>query len=124
MKFSLNEVKLVGRLTKDVELQYTAGGSAVAKFSLATDRSWKDKESNEYKKVTQFHSVVAWGNLAEQAAKHLSKGVMTMLVGRIEYRKHQDKSYTDIILEDFIPMKSSNVSQTTKEEEDTNDIPF
>jgi single-strand DNA-binding protein len=74
-----NSVTLVGNLTRDPELRYTAGGVAVAEFGLAWNR--RDKDSND---VVSFFDVTCWRDLAEHAAESLSKGCRVIVYGHIE----------------------------------------
>jgi single-strand DNA-binding protein len=81
----INKVILVGNLGKDPELSYLPSGQSVAKFSLATSRSYKDK-SGELKEETEWHNIVAWGKLGEICAQYLTKGRQAYIEGRIQSR--------------------------------------
>jgi single-strand DNA-binding protein len=81
----INKVILVGNLGKDPELSYLPSGQSVAKFSLATSRSYKDK-SGETKEETEWHNIVAWGKLGEICAQYLTKGRQAYVEGRIQTR--------------------------------------
>lgn len=70
----LNKIFLMGRLTRDPEMRHTQNGTAVASFSIAVDRDFKDKQSGE--KVTDFVDIVAWRSTAEFVDKYFSKGRM------------------------------------------------
>ena len=85
MARGINKVILVGNLGKDPELSYLPSGQSVAKFSLATSRSYKDK-SGELKEETEWHNIVAWGKLGEICAQYLSKGRQAYIEGRIQTR--------------------------------------
>ncbi len=61
---SLNKVLLIGNLTRDPEVKYTANGTAVCSFGLATNRSWKDT-NGEIKEAVDFHNIIAWAKKAE-----------------------------------------------------------
>lgn len=87
---SLNRIIIMGRLTKDVELRHTPAGVAVASFTLAVDRDFKDKQSGE--KQTDFIDITAWRNTAEFASKFFSKGRMAVVEGRLQMRDWIDKS--------------------------------
>jgi single-strand DNA-binding protein len=87
---SVNKAILVGRLGRDPETRFTGGGQAVANFSLATDRSYKDR-NGETQKKTEWHKIVAWGKLAEIIQKYVKKGALIYIEGRIETREWQDK---------------------------------
>ena len=86
----VNKVILVGNLGKDPELRYTPSGQAVATFSLATGRKWKDKEG-QMQDQTDWHNIVTWGRQAEIAKEYLKKGSPIFIEGRIQYRTYNDR---------------------------------
>ena len=79
----------MGRLTRDPELRHTQTGTAVASFSLAVDRDFKDKQTGE--KATDFIDVVAWRNTGEFVSKYFTKGRMAVVEGRLQIRDWTDK---------------------------------
>lgn len=85
----LNKIFLMGRLTRDPEMRHTQNGTAVASFSIAVDRDFKDKQSGE--KVTDFVDIVAWRSTAEFVEKYFSKGRMAVVEGRLQIRDWTDK---------------------------------
>ena len=85
----LNKIFIMGRLTRDPELRHTQSGTAVASFSLAVDRDFKDKDTGERK--TDFVDVVAWRNTAEFVSRHFSKGRMAVVAGSLQIRDWTDK---------------------------------
>lgn len=85
----LNRITIMGRLTRDPELRRTQGGTAVASFSLAVERDFKDQATGE--KATDFIDIVAWRNTAEYAAKYFHKGRMAVVEGRLQIRDWTDK---------------------------------
>ena len=85
----LNKIFLMGRLTRDPEMRHTQNGTAVASFSIAVDRDFKDKQSGE--KVTDFVDIVAWRSTAEFVDKYFSKGRMAVVEGRLQMRDWTDK---------------------------------
>lgn len=91
MAGSVNKVILIGRLGKDPELKYTPGGAPVAKFSLATDESFKDR-AGEQQKRTEWHTIVAWNKLAEICGEYLTKGKQVYIEGSIRSRQWEDQS--------------------------------
>ncbi len=88
---SLNKVLLIGNLTRDPEIRYTANGAAVASFGLATNRSWKD-DSGELQEAVEFHNIVAWNKMAEICQQILAKGMMVYIEGSINNRSWEDDS--------------------------------
>jgi single-strand DNA-binding protein len=91
MAGSVNKVILIGRLGKDPELKYTAGGTPMARFTLATDEGFKDR-SGEQQKRTEWHTIVAWGKLAEICGEYLTKGKQIYIEGSIRSRQWEDQS--------------------------------
>ena len=90
MARGINKVILVGRLGKDPEMKYTQGGTAVARFSLATDETWKD-QAGEKQQRTEWHNIVAWRKLAEICGQYLTKGQLVYIEGKLQTRKWEDK---------------------------------
>jgi len=87
---SLNQVLLVGNLTKDPELRYTPSGTAVITLRIAVNTPFKDK-SGQLQKDTCFINVVAWGHMAENCNQYLQKGRQVLIDGRLQSRSWQDK---------------------------------
>lgn len=92
---NLNKVQLIGRLGRDPEVKYMQSGDAVTNFSLATSESWKDKNSGERKEATEWHTVVAYGRLAEIAGEYQRKGHIVYVEGKLKTRKWQDQNGND-----------------------------
>lgn len=90
MSGSLNKVLLIGNLGRDPELKMTTSGQPVARFSIATTETWKDKAGEKQSK-TEWHNIVVWGKQAEIAEKYLKKGKQILIEGRIQYREYQDQ---------------------------------
>ena len=88
--YGVNKVILLGNLGKDPEVRYLEGGIAVAKFSVATTESYKNKEGVKEEK-TEWHNVVLWRGLAELAEKALHKGSAVYVEGKIRTRSWTDK---------------------------------
>jgi len=85
----LNQVVLIGRLTRDPELRYTQGsGVAVTNFTLAADRPFKNQQGE---KETDFIDIVVWRKQAENCAEYLKKGSMSAVTGRLQIRSYDDK---------------------------------
>jgi single-strand DNA-binding protein len=89
---NLNKVILVGNVVSDPELRSTPSGQSVCNFRMATNRMWKDKNTNQQQKETEFHTIVAWGRLAEIASQFLTKGGLVMIEGRLRTRSWQDQT--------------------------------
>ena len=88
----VNRVMLIGNLGKDPDLQFLEGNIAVAKFSLATTESYKDK-NGKLMSQTEWHTVVLWRGLAELAQKYLHKGSLVYIEGRLKTRSWEDKDH-------------------------------
>src|SRR6202020_3286329 len=86
----VNRVMLIGNLGKDPDVQFLDGNIAVAKFSLATTETYKDR-SGTLISQTEWHTVVLWRGLAELAQKYLHKGSLVYIEGRIRTRNWEDK---------------------------------
>lgn len=95
MARGINKAIIVGTLGRDPEVKYTAGGSAVVNVSVATNESWKDKNTSENVEKTEWHRIVIFGKLAEIAAQYLKKGAQVYFEGKIQTRKWQDQSGQD-----------------------------
>jgi len=88
---SVNKIILVGNIGKDgATLRYTAKGTAVASFSLATNERYKDRDGNPQEKVS-WHRVVAWRQLAEICGKFLTPGKQVYIEGKLEYGEYENK---------------------------------
>src|SRR5699024_9998343 len=83
----MNRTILVGRLTKDPELRYTANGVAVANFTLAVNRNFKNKQGEQ---EADFINCIVWQKPAENAANYLKKGSLAGVDGRIQTRNHEN----------------------------------
>lgn len=84
-----NTVTLVGNLTRDPELRFTTGGRGVASMGLAVSRRYQ--QNGEWQEQTSYFNVVAWGQLGENAASTLSKGMRVLVTGRLEQREYQTR---------------------------------
>jgi len=86
----INKVILVGRLGKDPEMRSTPGGQTVAKFTMATDEKFTDK-NGEKQERTEWHNIVAWSKLAEICGQYLRKGKLVYIEGSIRTNSWDDK---------------------------------
>jgi len=117
MARSLNKVTLIGNLTRDPELRYTPSGTAVASFSVATNRQWRT-ESGDTKEDAEFHRIVAWDKLAEICAQLLKKGSKVYVEGRLQTRKWQtkdglDRTTTEIVISEMMLLDSRGGGDTS-----------
>jgi len=113
----VNRVMLIGNLGKDPDLQFLEGNIAVAKFSLATTESYKDK-NGKLMSQTEWHTVVLWRGLAELAQKYLHKGSLVYIEGRLKTRSWEDKEHnkkfaTEIVGDNLIMLDKRSESGHT-----------
>jgi single-strand DNA-binding protein len=90
MSSSVNKVILIGRLGKDPEIRSTPGGTTVAKFTLATDERFTDK-NGEKQERTEWHNITAWSKLAEICGQYLKKGKLVYIEGSLRTDSWDDK---------------------------------
>ena len=108
MAGSLNKVLLIGRLGADPEIKQMVNGKSVARLSLATSQSWKDKNTGEKKEKTEWHRIVVFNEgLVNVVQQYLKKGAQVYIEGQISTRKWkddqtgQDKYSTEIVLQGY-----------------------
>jgi single-strand DNA-binding protein len=109
---SLNKVMLIGNLTRDPNLRYTPGGTAVCSFGLATNRTWTPSEGGEKQEKVEYHNVVAWSKLADICGQLLHKGDKVYVEGRLQSRDWkgddgQDRRITEVVIDNMILLRSS-----------------
>lgn len=130
----LNRIVLMGRLTRDPELRHTGNGTAVASFSLAVERDFKDKASGQ--RVTDFIDVVAWRNTGEFVSNYFTKGRLAVVEGRLHMRDWLDrdgnKRHTSEVVADNVYFADSNKREESQTAEprfeeladDDGELPF
>lgn len=117
MAKSVNKVILVGNLGKDPEVKYTPSGTAVAKFSLATNERYKDK-SGEWQDRTEWHNIVAWQRLAEIVGEYVKKGSKLYIEGRLQTSSWDDKESgqkrykTEIVANDLVLLSGRGTEES------------
>jgi single-strand DNA-binding protein len=103
MARSVNQVIIMGNLTRDPELRQTPSGQSVVSFSLALNRSYKD-QSGEWQEATDYIDVAAWGPLAERVAQYMTKGRRCLVQGRLQSRSWeqdgQKRSKVEVLAND------------------------
>lgn len=109
----MNNVVLVGRLTKDLELQKTMSGTSVVKFTLAVNRKYK----NDGESTADFIRCIAWNKTAEIMTQYLSKGSQIGIVGRITTGSYRD-SYGNAIYTTDVTVESFEFLESKKKEDD------
>ena len=117
---SVNKVILIGNLGADPELRYTATGTAVANFNIATKDSWTGKDGNKEER-TEWHRVVAWARLGEICGEYLVKGKQVYIEGKLRTRSWEDrdgnKKYTTEVLAQTMQMLGSAGDRVPSEKE-------
>lgn len=107
---SLNKVIIIGNLTRDPELRYTAKGTPICSFGVATNREWTPAGEEEKQEATEFHNVVAWSKLGELCSQLLFKGRKVYIEGRLQTRSWEDSETgkrmyrTEIVARDMIAL--------------------
>lgn len=134
----LNRVLLIGNLGKDPETTTLENGVTVAKFSIATNENYKDKDG-EWQTLTEWHEIVCWRSLAERAASQLKKGMPVYIEGKLTHRKWEDKEgnnrkTTEVVANYFRSLAkkegdssyfpSEDDEPVTTESEKDDDLPF
>jgi len=108
MAGSLNKVLLIGRLGADPEIKQMVNGKSVARLSIATSQSWKDKNTGEKKEKTEWHRIVVFNEgLVNVVQQYLKKGAQVYIEGQLSTRKWkdeqtgQDKYSTEILIQGY-----------------------
>ncbi len=139
MAFSLNKIMLIGNLGRDAETRFTTNNLSVTNFSIATTRSFKDKDGN-WQNETTWHNLTGF-NLSDYYKDNLKKGKKFYIEGRISKRDYNDKdgnkrTSTDVIVEKLIPLEgrsgeSAGTAEATEsysseppKVENNDDLPF
>jgi len=111
----MNKALISGRLGQDPELKHTPSGASVCNFSVATTKTWKDKQGTKQEK-TEWHRIVAWSKQAELCAQYLKKGSKVLIDGEISTRSWEDKQgnkryTTEIVCSQIEFMESPGTTQ-------------
>jgi single-strand DNA-binding protein len=105
-----NKVQLIGNLGQDPEVRTFENGRAMARFSLATKETYRDAEGKKVSE-TQWHNLVAWGNLAKTIQKYLIKGMEVAVEGKLTHRIFDDKEgkkryFTEVVMTDLVMLRN------------------
>ena len=120
MARSVNQVLLMGNLTRDPELRQTPSGQSVCGFSIALNRSYKDS-SGEWQEATDYIDIVAWGPLGERVAQYLTKGRRCLVQGRLQSRswerEGQKRSKVEVLANDvtFLDSRGADTNEAAEE---------
>ncbi len=111
MSRSLNKVMLIGNVGNDPEIRATSSGARVAKVSLATNRSWTDRNSGQKNEKTEWHRLTFFGRLVDIVEQWVKKGDRLYVEGRIEYSQTEGEGgtryWTDIVVQEMVMLGSS-----------------
>jgi single-strand DNA-binding protein len=103
-----NTITVVGNLTRDPEIRYTATGQANARLGIAVSRRWMNRQTNDWEERTSFFNIVAWADMAENISDTLSKGMRVIVTGRLEQRsweteQGEKRSVVEIVADEIGP---------------------
>ena len=112
-----NYVQLIGHVGNEVELSKTKNENPFVNLSLATNESYMDK-TGQWETKTQWHKLICWGQLAERVCNQIQKGDQLLVRGKLQYRKYEDSQHqlkyiTQIVVDNFIPMKKKELTTAT-----------
>jgi single-strand DNA-binding protein len=119
----LNKTQLIGNLGADPEVRYMPDGKAVTNITLATSRSWKNKQSGEKETATEWHRVVFFNRLAEVAGEYLKKGSQTYIEGRLQTRKWKDANDVDRYTTEIVANELQMLGGKSQSSNQNPDIP-
>ena len=114
-------VTVVGNLTRDPEIRYTAGGAAKASFGMAVSRRWQNRQSNEWEEQTSFFDVKCWAQMAENVGESLHRGARVIVNGRLEQRSWETengdkRSKVEVVADEIAPSLRWATVEITKNE--------
>jgi len=117
MSRSLNKVMLIGNVGNDPEIRTTGSGSRIAKVSLATSRSWTDRNSGQKNEKTEWHRLTCFGRLVDVVEQWVKKGDRLYVEGRVEYSQTEGeggtKYWTDIVINEMVMLGSSGGGESS-----------
>jgi len=121
MATNMNNVSVVGNATRDPELRFTPSGQAIATFGIAVNRSWRNKQTNEWDEAVSFFDVTCWAQMAENVAESVTKGTRVLVTGRLEQRSWETndgekRSKVEIVAEEIGPSLRFATAGVTKNE--------
>lgn len=129
----MNKIMLIGNLGKDPEMSYTSSGQALTKFTLAVNRRFKDRNSDERREETTWFNIVAWGQQAETCNNYLHKGSKVYVEGRMTSHKYTDKDGNervgwDVTLNEMEMLDPKGAGQggqgSSMDDPNADDLPF
>jgi single-strand DNA-binding protein len=108
MANNLNSITVVGNITRDPEMRFTASGVSTVSFGVAVNRSWRNQQTNDWEERTSFFNVVCWRELADNVGASLKKGTRVVVTGRLEQRsweteQGEKRSVVEIVADEVAP---------------------
>lgn len=123
---SINKAIILGNVTKDPEIKKTQDGKEIAKFAIATNEKWKDKNTGEQKEKVEFHNVAVFGNLVSVVKNYVKKGSKIYIEGQIKTNKYEKDGVehyaTQIVLQGYncaLELLSPKSGSQHQEQEET-----
>jgi single-strand DNA-binding protein len=119
-----NNVSLIGNVTRDPEMRFTGGGTALVTFGLAVNRRWQNRQTNEWEEQVSYFDIVCWGELGENVSESITKGTRLMVNGRLEQRSWETdngdkRSKIEVIADEVGPsLRWASASVTKTERRD------
>jgi len=111
MSRSLNKVMLIGNVGSDPEIRATSSGARVAKLSLATNRTWSDRNTGQQQEKTEWHRLTFFGRIVDVVEQYVKKGDRLYVEGRIEYSQTEGEGgtryWTDIVVQEMVMLGST-----------------
>lgn len=119
----INKVTLIGNLGKDPEVRHFENGGSVARITVATNESYRDKDGN-WQTQTEWHNVVAWRVLADRAEKDLKKGSLVYIEGKLKSRSYKDNAGVDKYVTEVEALTIKSLEKRERSEGGYNSVPL
>ncbi|MFP5256633.1 MAG: single-stranded DNA-binding protein [Acidimicrobiia bacterium] len=127
MARNINTITVSGNVTRDPEIRFTPSGQSVCSFSVAVNRSWQNRQTQEWEEQTSFFDVKAWGQLGQNISDTVSKGSRVVVSGRLEQRSWEteqgEKRYAFEIVADDVAVSllyaTAEISKNERREGDS-----
>jgi single-strand DNA-binding protein len=119
MARGINKVILIGNLGQDPDVRYTPNGNAVANISIATDESYKDRQTGQLVPKTEWHKIAMFGKIAEVAGQYLRKGSKVYIEGKLQTRKWTNKDGQDVYTTEVVVDISGQMQMLDSRQDDS-----
>jgi len=116
-----NTVELIGNITRDPELRFTASGAAMATFGLAVNRRWRNQQTNDWEEQVSFFDIKCWAQMAENVGESVQKGTRVLVTGRLEQRswetdQGEKRSVVEVVADEIGPSLRWATASVTRSE--------